>query len=548
MGRTKHQVPATGWKGITLYWRNDLAAAFSVALVALPLSLGIALASGVEPMSGLIASIIGGLVTTFFRGGHVAINGPAAGLIAVVLGAIVSMDDGSGQAINYMLAAVVVSGGIQILMGVFRLGKLANAFPSSVITGMLAAIGVIILSKQVHVALGTASEASSTLATLVDVFRQLPQLNPFIAIISLVSILIMIFHSRLPFRFFRTLPAPIWVLAFAISLVYFFNFQQPHIARFMGASYALGPELLVQIPANPLAAILFPNFSQIGTPEFWMAVLSITLIGTLETLAIARAVDKLDPYRRVTNTSKDLIGNGLATLICGCIGGLPIIPLIARSSVNIQNNAKTKWSNFYYGLFLLLFVVLFGSLIQKVPLAALAAILVFTGYQLASPRVFRLTYQQGVEQLLVLLTTVLVTLGTDLLWGIIAGLVSTLIIHLLRARLSIKGFFYFTFWSKPKLEKMSDQYYRLSISGVANFLSVLVINRALQQIPSGATVIIDLSATRLVDLTVQERIRDFARRYEEKGGIAKIRGLDKHRASSDHPLSLKVNSAAAYRS
>lgn len=540
MGRTKHQFPASGWEGLVLHWREDLAAAFSVALVALPLSLGIALASGVEPMSGLIASIVGGLVTTFFRGGHLAINGPAAGLIAVVLGAIISMDDGSGQAVNYMLAAVVVSGALQMLMGFFRMGKLANAFPSSVITGMLAAIGVIILSKQIHVALGTESEAGNSLATLMDVFRQLPHLNPFISIISGVSIVIMVFHSRLPLRFLRALPAPIWVLIFTIPMVYCFNFQQPHDAHFLGERYALGPELLVQIPENPLVAILFPNFSQIGTPEFWIAVLSITLIGSLETLAIAKAVDKLDPYRRVTNANKDLIGNGLATLVCGCIGGLPVIPLIARSSVNIQNNAKTKWSNFYYGLFLLLFVMLFGSLIQKVPLAALAAILVFTGYQLASPRVFRLTYQQGIEQLLVLLSTVLVTLGTDLLWGILAGLISTLIIHLLRARLSIKDFFYATFRSKPKLEKTADQHYQLSISGVANFLSALSINRALRQIPGGINLIIDLSATRLVDLTVQESIRDFARRYEEKGGTVKIRGLDQHLASSDHPLSLKI--------
>lgn len=515
-------------------------AAFSVALVALPMSMGIAMASGVQAMSGLISGIVGGIVTTFFRGGHVAINGPAAGLIAVVLGAIISMEDGSGRAINYMLAAVVVSGGLQVLFGLLGFGKLAHAIPGSVIHGMLAAIGIIILSNQIHVALGTDTDATSTLAILRDAIYNLPELNPFIAIISVVSILLLAFQASIKHPLFQVIPAPIWVLFIAVSFVYIFNFFESHNAEIMGKSYPLGPSFLIQIPNKFFDAFLFPDFSKINTPAFWVAVLSLSLIASLETLAIAKAIDKLDPYQRITDMNKDLIGNGLATMVCGGIGGLPIIPVIARSSVNIQNHAKTRWSNFYYGIFLLLFVLVFTPAIQKVPRAALAAILVYTGYQLAAPRVFRSVLKQGAEQFIFLFTTLLITLLTDLLWGILGGFFVVLIAHLFLSRLSITEFYQQTFRMEPRLEKKGQKEYQLTILGIANFLSLLRIERYLTKIPFGMEVVIDLSETRLVDITVQERLNEYLRRYNQQGGVARIKGLEKHWASSNNPLSLKV--------
>lgn len=522
MTKERHQIPASGWQGMTLYWRNDLIAAFSVALVALPISLGIATASGMPPISGLMASMIGGLVTTFFRGGHIAVNGPGAGLIAVVLGAITSMEDGSGRGINYMLAAVVVSGGIQMLMGWMRMGKLASIFPSAVISGMLAAIGIIILSQQLHVAMGTETQADNTMGILIDALRQLPEINPFIAIIALISLILLFFYPRIKYPIFRYLPATIWVLVLALPFVYGFNFFEPHTAHFLGKPYKIGPELLVNIPDNLLDAFWVPDFSKIHTAAFWISVLSITLIGSLEILVIAKAVDKLDPYQRVTDTNRDLIGNGLATLVCGCIGGLPIIPVIARSSVNIQNNAKTRWSNFYCGLFLLLFMLLLGPLIQQVPLTALAAILIYTGYTLASPRVFRLAYERGIEQLLILSATIIITLFQGLLWGVFGGVFIALLLQLFISRIPIARFFRLVFRSVPKIENISSGQYRLSISGVANFLSLMKIEKALQKIPTQTSVIIDLTEAQLVDLTVKERLKDFIRRYQEQGGQAEL--------------------------
>lgn len=535
----KHQVPESGWKGLRRHWRNDLIAAFSVSLVALPLSLGIAVASGVEPMSGIISAVIGGLVVTFFRGAHVAINGPGAGLIAVVIAATMSLDDGSGRAIHYMLAAVVMAGFIQVLLGIFRLGKLANAFPSAIIHGMLAAIGIIIFSKQIHVALGTTSDASTSIGVLKDILVEIPNINPIIALVSLASLLLLIFHSRINYKLFQFLPAPIWVLFIAIPFAYAFNFLEPHQVNFLGKIYELGPELLVNIPDNPLDALLFPDFSKINTVTFWVAVFSITLIASLETLAIAKAIDKLDPYKRESDSNKDLIGNGLGSMISGLLGGLPIIPLIARSSVNIQNNAKTPWSNFYSGVFILLFVVILGPLIQKVPLAALAAILVYTGYKLAAPRVFRQAYEQGMEQLLFLSATVIITLYTDLVWGIFGGITLTLLVHLLLSRLPIKTFFNFIFRPGNELIQEREQSYRLEIKGIANFLSIININALLAKIPADTNCIIDLSKAHLVDLTVQERLEDFKRRHTTATSVITIIGLDRHMASTKHPLALK---------
>ena len=336
----------------------DLLAAISVSLVAMPLALGIAMASGVPPMAGILSAVIGGVVTTFFRGSHVAINGPAAGLIAVILVSIAALDDGSGQALNYVLAAIVVSGAIQILLGLLKLGRFADIFHSSVIHGILAAIGIIIFAKQIHIALGTESTSSHIVDTLVEAFQQIPNANPFVVIISLAGLLLLAFHSKISYKFFHFLPAPMWVLVISIPFVYAFNFFDPHSIHLFGNEYAVGPELLINIPDNLLEAIAYPNFSKIDTLAFWTSVLSITMIASIESLAANKAVDKLDPYKRKTDLNKDLVGIGVGTMVSGALGGLPIITVIVRSTVNVHNHAKTKWSNLYHGILLLIFIFL----------------------------------------------------------------------------------------------------------------------------------------------------------------------------------------------
>ena len=533
--------PKTGIKGLIENWQSDLIAAVSVALIALPLSLGIALAAGAPAMSGIFSAIVGGVVTTLYRGGHISVNGPAKGVIGVILLGIALMDDGSGQAFNYVLAAVVVSGGIQMLLGIMKLGRLAEIFHTSVIHGILAAIGIIIFAKQIHVAMGTHSDSPSIIQNLIDAVLYLPQANPFVIIISITGLLLLLLHSKISYRFFHFLPAPMWVIALSIPFVYAFNFFELQTLSFLGKEYEVGPNLLLDIPDKIMDSIMFPNFGKINTIEFWTTVFSILIITSIESLAIAKAVDKIDPYKRKTDLNKDLTGIGLSTMVAGCIGGLPIIAVIIRSTVNIHNGAKTKWSNMYQGILLLLFIVVLSPIMTKVPLCAFAILLVYTGFKLASPSVFKQAYNQGTEQLIFFIGTMILTLYTNLLIGLLGGLLLALVTHMLLARLSILQFFKMIYKSRTKLVKISDDDYDLKIRGVANFLGILKIDKIISKIPSGVNVNIDLSETRLVGMTYMDYLVEYLKTQRASGGKVFITGLDSHVSLSTYNRALKIS-------
>ena len=534
-------IPKTGIKGLIENWQADVIAAISVSLIALPLSLGIALAAGAPAMAGILSAIVGGVVTTLYRGGHVSVNGPAKGVIAVILFGITVMDDGSGQAFNYVLAAIVVSGAIQAILGVLKLGRLADIFHSSVIHGLLAAIGIIIIAKQIHVALGTKSESSSIIQNLIDAFLFLPNANPFVVVISFVGLLLLLFHSKISFRVFQFFPAPIWVIALSIPFTYLFNFFEPKTLDFIGNSYDVGPYLLLDIPNSFSDSILHPNFGKIETVEFWTTVISILIITSIESLAIAKAVDKIDPYKRKTDLNKDLTGIGLSTMVAGFVGGLPIIAVIIRSTVNIHNGAKTKWSNLYQGGFLLLLIVVLGPIMKQVPLCAFAILLVYTGFKLASPAVFKQVYNQGPEQLIFFVFTMVLTLYTNLLIGLLGGLLLVMVSHMLLAKEPIHRFFNMIYRSGSSIEENHDGSFELKIKGIANFLGVLKVDKLIKNIPSGVNVNIDLSETRLVGMTYMEYLVDYLRTQKDSGRNVAIKGLDSHVSYSTHNRGLKIS-------
>jgi len=537
--------PKEGFKGLVENWQSDLIAGVSVALIALPLSLGIALAAGAPAMSGILSAIVGGVVTTLYRGGHISINGPAKGVIGVILLGIALMDDGSGQAFNYVLAAVVVSGAIQTLLGILKLGRFAEIFHTSVIHGILAAIGIIIVAKQIHVALGTHSDSSSIVQNLVDAVISIPQANPFVVIIALAGLLLLLFHSKISSRFFHILPAPMWVVALSIPFVYGFDFFEQQTQYFLGRAYEVGPHLLLDIPNNIMDSVMHPNFSKIDTLEFWTTALSMLIITSIESLAIAKAVDKIDPYKRKTDLNKDLTGIGLSTMVAGLIGGLPIIAVIIRSTVNIHNGAKTKWSNMYQGFLLLLFIVALSPIMRQVPLCAFAILLVYTGFKLASPAVFKQTYNQGIEQLLFFVGTMILTLFTNLLIGLLGGLLLALVTHMILARLSIPHFFEMVYNSPTKLIERPDGSFNLQVKGIANFLGILKVQKLVARIPSGSNVNIDLSETRLVGMTYMDYLAEYVKMQRNTGGNVLISGLDAHVSSSTHNRALKINLGAS---
>ena len=304
-------------------------------------------------------------------------------------------------------------------------------FHSTVIHGILAAIGIIIFAKQIHVALGTHSNSPSIVQNLIDAILLLPKANPFVLIISVTGLILLLFHSKINFKFIHFFPAPIWVIALSIPFVYLFNFFDQNTLDFLGKSYEVGPTLLLDIPDNIMDSIMHPNFAKIDTIEFWTIVVSILIITSIESLAIAKAVDKIDPYKRKTDLNKDLTGIGLSTMASGFVGGMPVIAVIIRSTVNIHNGGKTKWSNLYQAIFLLLLIVVLSPIMKQVPICAFAILLVYTGFKLASPSVFKQVYKQGSEQLIFFIFTMILTLYTNLLTGLIGGLLLALISHMM---------------------------------------------------------------------------------------------------------------------
>ncbi|MFT5213933.1 MAG: carbonic anhydrase, partial [Patiriisocius sp.] len=363
---------------------RNLFSGFVVSLIALPLGLGLALASGAPPISGIIAAIVGGVVVSLIGGSKVTITGPGNGLVVVILSAITVLGNGDMyQGYLFTLAAIVISGILLIILGFLRMGALGDFFPSSAIQGMLAAIGIGIFAKQIHVMLGNLNAKGSIVELLIQVpeglinFIKTDNSSVFYAgLIGVISLFIMVFYSKIRNRYFQLIPAPMWIVVLSVGLYSYFDV-------FSAADYPIDTSLLIALPNDILSNFAFPDFGKVYQVEFIGAVISITLIASIESLLSIKAVDKLDPLKRRSNVNKDIRALGLATVISGFLGGLNVVTVIARSSVNVNNKGSNSSANFFHALFLVAFILLFATELRKIPLSALAAILVFTGYKLA---------------------------------------------------------------------------------------------------------------------------------------------------------------------
>jgi MFS superfamily sulfate permease-like transporter len=527
MSQQSLSLPKTGLAGLKENWQSDLLSGFLVFLIALPLCLGIAMASGFPPSAGIITAIIGGLVVSQISGSYITINGPAAGLIVVVLSAVQELGKGDAMlGYRYTLAAIVVASILQILMGLFKAGSLSSFFPASVVHGMLAAIGIIIMTKQIHVMLGVPGVKGSLFENMQQIPHSLINLNPDIAIIGFSGLAILIFWAVIKNQTLKMIPTPLVVVLVGIALARYFDLEHQHMYLFLPDAHFLphheqtvGPKFLVAISENFMSSFYLPDFGKAGTLEFWEAVISISLVGSLESLLSATAVDKLDPYKRHSNLDRDLAAVGFGNFAAGLIGGLPMIAEIVRSSANVNNGAKTSWANFFHGLFLLVFVVFFPKLIHSIPLAALAALLVFTGYRLASPQSFKHVLSIGTEQFALFVLTIIGVLATDLLIGVMIGIVAKLMIHIIRG-VPFDNLFKINF----DLQKTNADTYILKLQGSAVFSNFLPLKKALANLETGKTVMIDLSEGFLVDHTVMEFLHDFIHDYEASGGHCEQQG------------------------
>ena len=542
MPRSSSLPPRTGLAGLAENWRHDLISGFLVFLIALPLCLGIAMASGFPPMSGIIAAVIGGVVVSRISGSYVTINGPAAGLIVVILGAVQELGQGDAMAgYRYTLAAIFMASVLQVLMGVFKAGKLNAYFPSSVVHGMLGAIGVIIMAKQFHTLLGVKPQSKEILDTILEIPHSIVEFNPEIAIIGGSGLVIMIVWSLMKNRYLRMVPAPLIVVALGMMLERYFDLDHEHVYMFMPDQtflphheYTVGPRFLVSIPENVMSSFFFPDFGKVATGEFWAAVITICLVGSLETLLSATAVDKLDRYKRRSNLNHDLTAVGIGNLLSSAVGGMPMIAEIVRSSANINNGARTGWSNFFHGTFLAVFVIVFPWLIHEIPLASLAALLIYTGSRLASPREFAKTMAIGKEQLLIFVTTILAVVATDLLVGVLIGILLKLIIHLTRG-VSLRDLLRISY----EVHQEEKRTYRIRISGSAIFANFIGLKSELDDFPNGKTIIFDVTDAAYIDHTVMDFIHHFQRDYVDHGGSCEIHGLESLESYSTHPLSAR---------
>lgn len=535
MHRTRPQIPRDGLAGLKDNWKTDAMSGFLVFLIALPLCLGISMASGFPPIAGIMTAIVGGLLATFLGHAPLTIKGPAAGLIVIAVGAVEELGRGNAMhGYRLTLAVIVVSGLIQIGFGLIRAGTVGDFFPSSAVHGMLAAIGIIIVAKQFPTLIGARPESSSTLALIFEIPRLLPRMNPEVALIGLVSLAILFGFPLIKNPYAKMVPVPMIVLLVAVPLGMYFDLNHEHRYVFLNhQSYAIGPRYLVTLPNSLIHAITTPDFSQIFTSTSIKYIAMFAVVGTLESMISAKAIDMLDPYKRKSDLDKDTISVGIANTLCGLIGGLPMISEIVRSSANINNGARTRWANFFHGLWLLVFVAFAPSLIHLIPLSALAAMLIYTGYRLASPKEFYKTYKIGPEQLVIFLSTVIATLATDLLVGIATGILVKAAIHAING-VPLKSFF------KPFLTiKRENDAFVVDVQHSAVFSNYVGLRRRLLALDPSMDVVIDFTGARVVDHTVMERISELVEHFADQGRRLHVRGLEHHRPVSAHPYAAR---------
>jgi MFS superfamily sulfate permease-like transporter len=491
--------------------KRDLPASLVVFLVALPLCLGIALASGAPLFSGLLAGIIGGVVVGTLSGSQLSVAGPAAGLTVIVLNAIT----GLGSYETFLLA-LVMAGVFQMILGIVKAGTIANYFPSPVIEGMLAAIGIILIMKQFPHAVGYDadfegdegfSEGAEGHNTFSGITSALGKINYGAVIISLVSLALMIYWPKN--KKVAMVPAPLLVVLAGVGLS----------ALFVGTEFALQPKQMVSIPMVKSSSEFFalfksPNFGAIGNKQVWITAFTIAVVASLETLLSLEAVDKIDPIKRISPTNRELVAQGAGNLVSGLLGGLPMTAVIVRSSANVNAGARTKVSAVVHGLMLLVSLLLIPGLINMIPLSCLAAILLVTGYKLARIGLFTHMWHKGLDQFIPFVITIIAVVFTDLLIGVGIGMLVG-IFYILRTNMRNPYFYNITTNGNKKI-------ITITLAEEVSFLNKAAIQVTLTSLPKGSNVIIDGSKSRFIDSDVLEIIHNYKHNAYTKGIIVEL--------------------------
>jgi MFS superfamily sulfate permease-like transporter len=523
------RVPADYLKGLKENFSNELTAGLLVSLIALPLCLGIAMASGFPAFGGLITAIVGGLIVAPLCGSRLSIKGPAAGLIAISIASVETLGQGDTFAgYRYTLAVLAVAALLQIVFALCKFGRFGDFFPASAVHGMLASIGIIIFSKQIHPLLGVKPLSQNPIDLLLEVPHSLVAMNPRVAIVGLTSVLIVMFAPMILGRISRYFPGPLLAVLAGICFCLSFDFASPHKYTWYSMEYSLDEKFLVNIPSNFVAGLTFPDFSKLFSSASAQFILMFALIGSIESLLTVKAVDSIDPYKRKSDLNKDLLGVGIGNFILALIGGLPMISEVVRSYSNVTYGAKTRWSNFMHGAFLLVFALALADLIHLVPVAALAGVLCVTGYRLAAPRHFKKCREIGLEQLLVFISTIVATLFTDLLVGVFTGVLVQALCSIFMGA-SVRSLVTVV---KPG-HQVSDTLTVIHLPSACSFFNIISFKRVLDALKT-KDIELDFSDTVLVDHTFMHEIRNLEREFGEQGRKVKLKNLDRLSPVSEH--------------
>jgi len=520
--KPQHPTNTSILKEFKTYFAQDITAGFIVFLLALPLSLGIAKASEVPPIMGLVTAIIGGLVVSFFTGSRLAIKGPAAGLIVIVAGSVQAFGGGV-PGWKLALGAMFVSGILQILFGVFKMGKFVDFFPLAVIHGMLAAIGVIIIAKQVPILLNIDPELTKGLNPMVllgNIPRYISNLDPVVSVLGVVCLAIMLLWPKVKHPVLHKIPAAILVLLVSIPYAVYFKFN------------TIGTETLVSVGNITDSIAVHIDFGGIAqTGIFIKFVIMFALVGSIESLLTVKGIDLMTTENETSNSNKDLIAIGIGNTIAAIVGGIPMISEVARSSANVSNGAKSRWANFYHAFFLLFFAITAYSILEMIPTTALAAMLIAVGYNLAHPKHWIKNFKIGPEQLVFFVITIIVTLIQDLLVGVAVGIVVKLIYHVIRGA-SIR----YLFWSQIEVQHEDDRYI-VHIHNSAIFSNYIGLKKELSKIPIKQTIRIRFEKDcKLIDHSVMESLEYFKLDYEKLGGKVIFEQLEEFKPFSNHDL------------
>jgi MFS superfamily sulfate permease-like transporter len=485
------------------FLKTDIQAGVVVFLVALPLCLGIALASGAPLFAGIISGVIGGIVVGLLSNSQLSVSGPAAGLTAIVLAAISSLGS-----YDVFLMAVVLAGAMQILLGFAKAGTISNYFPSNVIEGMLTAIGIIIILKQLPHAIGydvdnegdfffiEKGTGHNTFSAIIDAinYSHLGAIS-----VTLVSLGILIAFNKVAFlKNLKVVPGALIAVVAGVLM--------NEVFKATGSSLAISQEHLVNLPVPKsfddfIGQFSMPNFGSIADPKVWVVALTIAAVASIETLLCIEAADKMDPLKRYTNTNTELFAQGTGNILSGLIGGIPMTSVIVRTSANINSGGRTKTAAVAHGVLLLIAVLAIPTVLNKIPLACLAAILLMIGYKLASPTVFKHMWQNGKYQMVPFIVTVVAVVFTDLLKGVGIGLVVS-VFFILRANLKLAYFF-------KKEEYHEGEIVSIKLAQEVSFLNKAAIKQTLHHLPKNGKVVIDASDTFYIDHDVLQLIKDF---------------------------------------